>query len=983
MTHFKRPVAAAVSALLAGVCFSSVALAAPSIDRSHAPRVGQSLDAAAGPVHVFVRLEEQSVASFSLKEMARSGTMPDSAAQRAQAARVDAAKAGIRASLSGLGAEEFMDLRVGDAGIGVTVDARYLSALRSLPGVREVAKVELVKPSNANSVPWINAPEVWETYGFTGKGVSVGIIDTGIDYHHTDFGGDEDYASNPDPSVIEPGTFPTMKVVGGYDFAGICDVGTAGNPACGGVFNVEDPDPLDFGLGSVTHGSHVAGTAGGIGNDDIGPGVAFEADLYAIKVFGDYVGSTTLTAAGIEWAMDPNGDGDMSDRLDVINMSLGSDLGDPTSPSAVTSNAAADVGVIVVSSAGNAADVPYNLGSPAVASQVIAVAASTTGGLEYAGVEITEGAAAGTFAGNESAFDPPNPRLADTGPVSGSIVAVEPFEGCTELTNPEEVAGNIALVSRGSCAFIDKHLTAVAAGASAVIVYNNQGNGLINMAGDGTGVDIPSIFIGQDDGTAIAAALEAEAVSGTLATGFIIPEFDDNIANFSSRGPGQGGSTCKPEITAPGVAVVSANGQTGSGPLTLSGTSMAAPHIAGVAALLREQHPDADQSVIKSILMGSTVPAQSPTGAMIPITLQGTGVIRADLAAKATAYADPGCVSFGRLNPAVAESRDAQVRIKMLEKSPGRTLTVENIPNQTVPGVEVICRSKSVTVNSRGNQAVLGLKITLDPSQMDPDFDYFSHTEVDGWCKVSDAVDEIAVAYTATVDPASDIRAWERRPGQGRVANRGQTFGYAEAFDVAGSGDEGASGTPYAIDTLGVRTEDYGFPALEFGISTQAPWETMSNYDILMSIDADEDGIYETTLEAVDLGLLTGPDPTGEIVTLIFNDAGGFILFDVFGDFNDRSAVLTFCENDCFGAPLGVLPVGDKDFDYVLEIFDVRSGESGFQVGSIDLAAGGNTAPSFVVVGPGDKAKLEYAPGSDVVVLSPTNKAPNQVRFVR
>ena len=160
MTHFKRPVAAAVSALLAGVCFSSVALAAPGIERSHAPRASQSLDAASGKVHVFVRLDEESVASFNLREMARTGTMPDGAAQRAQAARVDAAKAGIRAALSGLGADEFMDLRVGDAGVGVTVDARYLPALRSLPGVKQVAKVEMVKPNNANSVPWIGAPGV-------------------------------------------------------------------------------------------------------------------------------------------------------------------------------------------------------------------------------------------------------------------------------------------------------------------------------------------------------------------------------------------------------------------------------------------------------------------------------------------------------------------------------------------------------------------------------------------------------------------------------------------------------------------------------------------------------------------------------------------------------------------------------------------------------------------------------------------------------
>jgi subtilisin family serine protease len=230
---------------------------------------------------------------------------------------------------------------------------------------------------HATSVPLIGAPTAWQSYGKTGAGIRIGVIDTGIDYVHTNFGGSGTaaaYAIANNPNNNLPGTalpimngatplFPNAKMVGGWDFAGDAYNGN-NTPA-------PDPNPQDCSVADGGgHGSHVAGTAAGYGvRDDgstypgpydntvpfdtmrIGPGVAPQASLYALRVFG-CTGSTNLTVQAIDWAMDPNGDGDLSDHLDLINMSLGSAYGKQDYSSSVASNNAAAAGVIVANSAG-------------------------------------------------------------------------------------------------------------------------------------------------------------------------------------------------------------------------------------------------------------------------------------------------------------------------------------------------------------------------------------------------------------------------------------------------------------------------------------------------------------------------------------------------------------------------------------------------------------------------------------------------------
>jgi len=193
-----------------------------TIDASHSLQLhGTPLADKYGRVQVFVRLAEPAVAELNAQSLSATGAYASPAAQRAQAQRVSDEQARFRPALEGLGAQILAAQRVGANGFRVKVRAGDVAVLRSMPGVRSVGRVEIHKPDNAQSVPWIGAPAVWEALG-RGEHVRIGIVDTGIDYLHANFGGAgsvAEYQAN-NKNVIEPGTFPTAKVKGGYDFAG-------------------------------------------------------------------------------------------------------------------------------------------------------------------------------------------------------------------------------------------------------------------------------------------------------------------------------------------------------------------------------------------------------------------------------------------------------------------------------------------------------------------------------------------------------------------------------------------------------------------------------------------------------------------------------------------------------------------------------------------------------------------------------------------
>ena len=525
---------------------------------------------------------------------------------RQQVSRIDNAQRQLLPALNAMRAQILYRTQRVYNGIAVRVDQNEIANIRQLPGVKAVRPLVQKFRSTSTSVPFVGAPAVWKSAdsNLTGKNIKIGIIDSGIDYKHSDFGGSAGT------------TFPSTKVAGGFDFVGDAYNGT-NTP-------MPDNDPMDCN----GHGTHVAGIAAGFGvNSDgstytgvydqslpfstmkIGPGVAPEATLYSLRVFG-CDGGTRVTDQAIEWAMDPNGDGDFSDHLDVINLSLGSDYGDTEDTSSIAANNAAAAGVIVVAAAGNAGDSYYAASSPANASKAISVAASIDDGTTTPAVRVdTPPSIAGLYQAIPAAFGPPSPP----GPLTAPLVYALPHNACTELTNNSssqtKMTGAIAMIDGDSCPFLDKAKNAQAAGAIAVLVVRSVPGNPITMGPVDSSITIPCVMISQSDGFIIKPPQAFGGITMSFSSTFAItqPQLSDLVGSFSSRGTRAGDAMLKPDITAPGVSISSAKSGSGSDAVTLSGTSMATPHVAGQMALLRQLHPTWSVNDLKALAMNTAI----------------------------------------------------------------------------------------------------------------------------------------------------------------------------------------------------------------------------------------------------------------------------------------------------------------------------------------------------------------------------------------
>jgi subtilisin family serine protease len=506
-------------------------------------------------------------------------------------------------------------------GLSVSLDRSELAKLSRVPGVKALYPVATIaappapspnNPNLATALAMTGADIAQSSLGLTGAGIRVAVMDTGIDYHHPDLGG-----------CFGPG----CRVETGYDFVGNAYESPESEP-------VPDPDPDDCG----GHGTHVAGIVGANGAvKGVAPGVTFGA----YKVFG-CTGTTSsdILIAAMERVL--------ADGMHILNMSLGSSFQWPQYPTSQASDRLVNKGVAVVAAIGNSGrDGLYSSGAPGVGSKVIGVASFENTHISMGHFTVSPDSAAIKYL---TASGSPAAPLSGTFPMARTGTATSSDDGCV-APPAGSLVGKVALVRRGECLFYVKAVNAHNAGAIAVVIYNNA-DGLEPIVLSGTPpVTIPVVFISAADGVLIDGRLAAGSVSLTWKNDLIsaVNPAGGQVSSFSAFGMAPDLSL-KPDLGAPGGQIRSTYPlELQGGYATLSGTSMASPHVAGAVALLLQAHPRTPSQAVRTILQNSADPkprADAPAG-LDHVQRQGAGMLDIDDAILATTKVEPGKLALG------------------------------------------------------------------------------------------------------------------------------------------------------------------------------------------------------------------------------------------------------------------------------------------------------------------------------------------------
>lgn len=535
---------------------------------------------------------------------------------------------------------------------GLSVEADYadLETIQDLPGVKDayVSQVyQLIEPvyetKLADSVPAIGG-DISQKTGYTGKGMVVAILDTGLDTSHEAFQNAVNAPKFTKQDIADKLASDSLRV---------------GNVNVNSIYQ-SDKIPFAYDYydndtnvsGGNSHGTHVAGIVGA--NSGQVTGVAPDAQLMIMKIFGDD-GSGAYDSDIIAALEDAVVLG-----ADAVNMSLGMTAGFSEAAATKTREVyqrVKNAGISLMCAAGNEYSSSYKSASGTdlpLASNPDngAVASPSTYGaaLSVASMNNVRATAPYLLVGNRKIrySDPAETASKQIASLNGKYEYVDCGVGATTDFTGKSLTGKVALIQRAGeeageiLSFAQKEKNAKAAGAKAVIIYDNVEGDLVNMATDGS---IPAVFISKADGAAMLAASDKHVSFSKSYLAQFQDAYSGKMSDFSSWGVTPD-LKLKPEITAPGGDIYSTlpGGLYGS----MSGTSMASPHMAGAAVVMAQyiteelggtgMNQQEITALSNKLLMSTAVPVKNEQGLPYSPRKQGAGLVQLGRATKSKAY---------------------------------------------------------------------------------------------------------------------------------------------------------------------------------------------------------------------------------------------------------------------------------------------------------------------------------------------------------
>ncbi|PHS14768.1 MAG: hypothetical protein COA86_15345 [Kangiella sp.] len=810
-------------------------------------------------------------------------------------------------TLTGSSISSLRSLKYAINGLVVELTFNEAQKISRMPEVAFVEQDELVQLETDTGPALIGAGSVWDGTAtgteYRGEGTIIGVIDTGVNTDHRSFAatGDDGYTVvNPYGEGVFVGdcvadaSLCNSKLIGVRSYSAVTDVYS--DPIFDG-----DTRPAN-GEDYNGHGSHTSSTAGGnvlldvplTSNDGSGAntgdgtesaftfasmsGVAPHANIISYQIClpgnrGDTY-SGCYSAAGIGAIDDA-----ISDGVDVINYSIGgtTNFSPWTSSTEIGFLNARAAGIFVAVSAGNSGPGPET--STKVAPWYTSVAASTHGRSVGPGV-LFDGAPF-LFTASQG---PAVPAVVTAPVVYAGDVDAANFEGCLAFA-ADSFTDSIALISRGACAFADKVNNAADAGADLVIVFNSRDGDATFIMGGTAGTPIPSVMVSQNSGASMVASLAATpGLTATFdasdAASFVLTfGQQDSIASFSSRGRNRFVDIITPQIAAPGVNVYAAYADeqpfldvSATNPADfgfLSGTSMASPHIAGSAALVKQAHPNWNPDQIRSALMMTATTAMTKEDGVTAADYfdMGAGRVQVNLAVNAGLVMSENVSNYEAADPALGGDPRTLNRPSMADFACSQVCTWTRTFTATTTGVYQLSSTTDLMAISPATiDAEVGSSYTVNFALV---------------AALKETGDEMFEAITITSDGTPDLRmpvyakinngavpdAVTMNVGQnsGTYTVKGIQSTSTDALTVVLNGmfDAGATGSletfnfeldldptngDYADDFSQVFVDTFEVVNNTATINVTITETTSPDLDMFLDLDSDGDGIFETAV---------------------------------------------------------------------------------------------------------------------------------------